>query len=148
MTSAEWTYMFETRSGNRYLKANIAGAACVLIFPDGYAHPSGYPALTNANKKTTTCSANTFTAAQWAVMEELGVVCLPACGYRVATTVNNAGNWANYWTSTFNSGTIAYYMYFQGDQTTAASSDSPGSIGIDKNANVNYGFAVRLVRDL
>ena len=122
----------------------------MLIFPDGYAHPSEYPALTNADKKTTTCmaSANTFTAAQWAVMEELGVVCLPACGYRSSTTVNYAGSWANYWTSTFDSGTTAWYMYFQGDSTAAATSDSPGSIGIGGDVSVSYGFAVRLVRNV
>ena len=81
-------------------------------------------------------------------MEELGVVCLPACGYRTSTTVNEAGNYANYWTSTYYSGTTAWYMYFQGSSTAAESSDSPGSIGIDDNANVSYGFAVRLVRNV
>ena len=43
---------------------------------------------------------NTYTADQWAAMEEAGAVFLPAAGERNGTRVRSVGYWGEYWTST------------------------------------------------
>lgn len=145
LTSTQWGYILNDRSAaTRYIKATVDGKSCILLFPDTYSHPSGYPALTNRNKANVLCSATSFTAAQFAEMERLGVVCLPATGYQDdgQTTVKEIGNgWANYWTAT-KSGVDykPYYFYFQGNQ---AESNSISNVGAD--ATAAFGFAVRLV---
>ncbi|MCQ2118035.1 MAG: hypothetical protein MJY76_07870 [Bacteroidales bacterium] len=148
LTSAQWGYILTntSRTSTRYIKATVNGKACVLLFPDTYTHPSGYPALTNKNKATVKCSATSFTSAQFAEMEKRGVVCLPATGYQNdgETAVIEIGNgWANYWTASKSGANYKpYYFYFQGDQDTDTSMSYQGS-----DANAAFGFAVRLVTD-
>ena len=145
LSSTEWGYILNNRSAaTRYIKATVNDKACVLLFPDTYTHPSGYPALTNKNKATVKCSSTSFTTAQFTEMEKRGVVCLPATGYQDdgQTSVLEIGNgWGNYWTAT-KSGTDykPYYFYFQGDQTAENSMSNKGA-----DANAAFGFAVRLV---
>ena len=145
LTSTQWGYILNSRSATtRYIKATVNGKKCLLLFPDTYTHPSGYPSLTNKNKATVLASATSFTAEQFAEMEKLGVVCLPATGYQDdgATAVKESGNgWGNYWTAT-KSGTNykPYYFYFQGNQDASNSMSYQGA-----DANAAFGFAVRLV---
>lgn len=144
LTSAEWGYVLNTRSAaTRYIKATVNGKRCVLLFPDTYSHPSGYPSLTNKNKVTVLASATSFTADQFAEMEKRGVVCLPATGYQDggATAVTEAASFGNYWTAS-KSGTNykPYYFYFQAEENASSSMSYQGA-----DANAAFGFAVRLV---
>lgn len=145
LTKDEWTYILNTRSADpRYIKATVNSTPCLILFPDTYYHPSGYPKLTNKNKANVKCSATNFTTEQFAEMEKLGAVCLPATGYQDdgKTAVSHFDDgWANYWTAT-KSGTDykPYYLYFQGNQAETNSMSTSGN-----DANAAFGFAVRLV---
>ncbi len=114
LTSAEWTYLFNTRSNTtvnetkdaRFTKAAITtpGSTTVnglIIFPDSYSGgtPSGvtWGAINGtSNGYTTTCTAN-----GWAALEAAGCVFLPAAGRREGSSVDYADSYGRYWSSTY-----------------------------------------------
>ena len=68
-----------------------------------------------------------------------GAVFLPAAGFRYGSSVYNPGSYGHYWSSTLNSATIAYSMYFY---------DSNGTFGPGtRNDGRNNGYSVRLVQN-
>ena len=72
--------------------------------PTTYTHPNDVPALTGVNETSSTIwyHGNQYTAEQWAKMEASGAVFLPAAGWRVGTSVRDAGydGRGQYWSST------------------------------------------------
>ena len=95
LSKAEWNYLLNERKDAAQLRsvATVAGVKGLVLLPDEWTPPVGIQVK------------STMTAEEWAVIEETGVVFLPAAGqmtttyvdYNAATTVTDAGT---YWTST------------------------------------------------
>lgn len=147
LTSAEWAYLFNTRSNTtvnrtsdaRFTKAAITTPSSttvkgVIIFPDSYSGgtPSGVTWGTingTSNGYTTTC-----TAAGWATLEAAGCVFLPVTCRRLESTMYEA-DYGYYWSSTANGGYSAYAVYFRNTDLLP-----------DKSYGRARGYSVRLVR--
>ena len=147
LTSAEWTYVFNSRSAStvngtsnaRYAKATVADKAGIILFPDTYTHPSGVTAPASINTANAAFTVNNYDATAWGKMEAAGCVFLPAAGYRHGTYVYGVGSYGNYWSSTPHSSSAvsALFVYF------GASSVLPAD-----DSSRNTGRSVRLVRDV
>ena len=127
LTSAEWTYLFNTRtvnggqgSGKSYtLGQSVNGKFGVVIYPDDY-------------------TGSVYTGSDWSTFEAAGCVFLPAAGNRSRASVSDAGSYGYYWSSSSTSSVdYAYYVYFYSGSLRPASSYYR-----------NYGFSVRLVREV
>lgn len=118
----EWEYLFNTRtvnggsgSGKSYtLGQSVNGKLGVVIYPDDY-------------------TGSEYAGSDWSTFEAAGCVFLPAAGYRNGTSVDLAGSYGLYWSSS--PGELgAYEVDFNSDNLNA-------------NWNTrNYGNSVRLVR--
>ena len=146
LTSAEWTYLFNTRSAStvggtanaRYAKAQVNSKYGVILFPDSYTHPDDVTAPTGINATGNAgWNGNSYTTTDWAKMEAAGAVFLPAAGYRNGTSVLSAGSYGYYWSSSpYASGVYnAYSVYFYSDYLDPSNYLSR-----------KYGQSVRLVR--
>ena len=135
LTSAEWQYLFDTRTvngdikeGHSYQRAYInstgtadSGVYGMILYPDNY---------------TSQTAATNYTSTEWAAMEVAGCIFLPAAGSRFGSIVEKAGSRGFYWSSS-------------GDNFSAASciSFEESEVKPD-NANFrNLGFSVRLVTE-
>lgn len=147
LTSAEWTYVFNSRSAStvngtsnaRYAKATVADKAGIILFPDTYTHPSGVTAPASINTANAAFSVNNYDTTAWGKMEAAGCIFLPAAGYRYGTYVYGVGSYGNYWSSTPHSSSAvsALFVYF------GASSVLPAD-----DSSRNTGRSVRLVRQV
>jgi hypothetical protein len=155
LTKDEWVYLFNTRSTStsgltgtdnataRYTKATVEGVCGVIIFPDVYVQPSEANVSSTTTFNSSYSQYNQFVVnSGWSYMEDAGAVFLPAGGYRNGTTVNAVNSYAYYWSSTKNSNTNSYKLYFyNGGCNPQATSNYP---------NYTYiysGHSVRLVRE-
>ena len=150
LTSAEWQYIFNTRTcgstvngtGNaRYTHATIntdgTGVNGMILFPNG---------ITVANSEATSWGTvngtsdwgTKCTTAQWAALAAKGCVFLPAAGIRGGTSVNNVGSYGYYWSSTVYNANNAYDVDFYSGHLYPANS-------YDRRY---YGLSVRLVRQV
>lgn len=126
LTSAEWTYLFNTRtvnngtgSGKSYTWGkSVNGVLGVVLYPDDY---------TGAE----------YSGSDWSDFESAGCVFLPAAGRRNGTSVYTVGTYGGYWSSTAHGTGIAYDVYFYSDSVDPA-----------KDYERVYGFSVRLVHDV
>ncbi len=107
LSQAEWVYVFNTRENNtnlgtanaRYAKGKVNNVWGVILFPDGYTHPTAITAPTGINDiGNTGWNSNIYTLAQWTEMEAAGAVFLPAAGHRMGTSVSTGLGY--YWSST------------------------------------------------
>ena len=144
LSSAEWTYLFNTRSASsigttvnaRYAKAKVNNVQGMILFPDTYTHPDDVTAPTGINATDNTgWNGNDYSADDWTKMETAGAVFLPAAGGRNGTSVSSVGSCGFYWSSTANGAGNAYRVYF----------DSGNMSPADGGSRV-YGVSVRLVR--
>ena len=151
LTSAEWQYLFNTRttggtvfgtSSARYAHATIntdgTSVNGMILFPDGVDIAST-DVTTAGTVNGTSAWATTCTTAQWSALAAKGCVFLPAAGYREGTSVGTAGSVGYYWSSSPNTLDLssAYRMYFNSGGLYPAS------------YNFRYrGFSVRLVRQV
>lgn len=149
LTKDEWVYLLRTRRcstvGNttnaRYAKATVCNVAGLMLFPDTYVHPSGVAVPTGINVTPTTSGLQAFFAdniyneKDWELLEQAGVIFLPAAGRRVGTNAVSAGSGGFYWSATAGGGMpydISYtdsYLYICG------------------TGDRSQGRTVRLVRD-
>lgn len=124
LTSAEWTYVFNTRTTGgtvfgtaqaRYAHATInTGETSVngmILFPDGV-DITAAEVTTAGTVNATSAWATKCTTAQWSALAAKGCVFLPAAGGRNGTTVIGAGSYGNYWSSSPNGTDYAYYVSF------------------------------------
>ena len=126
LTSAEWTYLFNTRtvnggqgSGKSYtLGKYVNGKLGVVIYPDDY-------------------TGTVYAGSDWSTFEAAGCVFLPAAGDRSGYWVNNAGSQGYYWSSSLVNDYSAYIVYFSSSNLDPAYTWSR-----------YYGCSVRLVRDV
>ena len=128
-TTAEWQYLFNSRTGDKaatvngtgnrtYTKAtiNTDGTAVtgIILFPDGGTFAaSEFTAVGSPNTAdvdfTTTC-----TTEQWTALQTKGCVFLPAAGYRSGTSVDFVGDGGYYWSSTSSYYHSSYYAIAYG----------------------------------
>lgn len=156
-TRMEWFNLFTQRKNASSLFGfgKVNGVSGLIILPDDWELPEGVTFNSAKDKGVTyneeqfkyindnrdNFTHNTYTAAQWEVMEEAGAVFLPITKPRVGTNVYTAGG--NYWSADLNPSTIytgkyPYFLQFN-DQLL-----HPSSYG-----NYIYtGLAVRLVHEV
>ena len=146
LNSAEWEYIFNTRSNTtnfatdnaRYYKTKVNDITGVILFPDGYIHPTSVPVPTAINSNGSGGGHSPYyTLAQWAEMEAAGAVFLPLAGYRINTEVGGLSSDGGYWSSTIHE-TVTYCAnYVSNLSSSYIMSINP----------LYWGFSVRLVRD-
>ena len=127
LSSAEWSYIFNTRSGStvggtenaRYVKAQVNGKNGVILFPDEYSHPSYLPAPLQINIQDAGFAVNSFSGEGWTAMENLGCVFLPAAGCRYGSSTlevyangsggsQSCGTYGMYWSNQHAEATTNY----------------------------------------
>ena len=142
LTSAEWEYLLNTRSGasSKLGSGNINGVGGLIILPDSWTLPSecsfasGFAIINPYHYPD--WKHNSYTLAQWAQMEAAGAVFLPAAGRRKGTDFDNEGFHGYYWSSTPYSKNDAYHMYFSSYNLIASI-----------NCSRSYGYPIRPVLD-
>ena len=140
LTADEWPYLLGDRSCSpRYAQAKVAGVNGLILFPDGYTHPSGVAAINNADSDVDDYSDNTFDSAAWTLLEQTGCVFLPTTGLRDGTDVRGVNLVGCYWSSTAFDNSNARGLYFLGGYVHYHYND-------DQYRRI--GYSVRLVRDI
>jgi len=88
LSSAEWTYLIDTRANainlRKYGQTVGEKTNCLLIAPDGFDTSKWH-------------SSNSYTLEE---VNSLGLVCLPAAGYRRGSSFDDGGSGGHYWSST------------------------------------------------
>lgn len=136
LSYAEWTYLLDSRLGNRFAKARLNDVNGLLIYPDDYSGVTSGQGIGTANSKSASFPSQSIPSDTWAVMESNGVVFLPASGYRNEGTLYGYDQSGRYWTSSRYDNNRAYVVYF-----------SKSSLTINYD-NRSYGYSVRLVRNI
>lgn len=152
LSNDEWVYLFCTRTNAASLfgLGSVNGINGIIILPDSWVTPDGAsftPSTTlgladqggHYSSSNGGCFwHNTYTAEQWSVMESAGAVFLPAAGYRYGTGASNVvGTRGQYWSSTPNGESSAYFLSFHSNSFYPRNS-----------AFRNNGISVRLVKDI
>ena len=109
LTLPEWNYILNIRntpSGIRFAKAQVNEVNGVILLPDDWTTDTYN--LNNTNSIGAYYSSNVINASQWATIENVGGVFLPAAGGRFGTTVADVGSTGFYWLSSSNSSCCAY----------------------------------------
>lgn len=135
LSRKEWDYLFNTRENAQFLwsQGTVNGVVGMIILPDNFKKPSDISWTSQANNWTT----NTYTTEQWATLEALGAVFLPASGGRYGANVDYVQGSGRYWSSSYYDSDYAYGLYFNSDNLY------PQSL-----YNRYFGYSVRLVQDL
>ena len=137
LSGEEWAYILNERENASNLRAlaTVFGMPGLILLPDAWGEVDGVPITITASDFTT----NTFTAEEWGLLETVGAVFLPACGYRSGHDVSSIGSLGQYWSSTYSGGTnyAARQLKFSTSTLSATTTNSN-----------SYGLSVRLVRDL
>lgn len=138
LSSAEWDYIFNTRKNAQFLwsQGTINGIKGMIILPDNFKKPSDISWTYQANDWTT----NTYTTEQWATLEALGAVFLPASGDRSGANVSEVQDYGFYFYWSSSSSYIssrACSLYF-----------SSGYLTTQFDFERVHGLSVRLVQDL
>ncbi|MBR0298856.1 MAG: hypothetical protein IJQ93_00900 [Bacteroidales bacterium] len=146
LTRSEWEFIISNRDAStvseitnaHFTRARINNVRGLLLFPDEFSLPSSIVSLKNVNVSSNEAgyADNSFLDEKWALLEDAGVVFLPAAGYREEVTISNVDAYGRYWTQT-NGGSKSVSVYFTGSVVSAAN-----------GFNRHYGAAVRLVQDV
>ena len=139
LSMEEWDYLFNTRENAQFLwsQGTVNGVVGMIILPDDFQKPSDISWTYQANNNWTT---NTYTTEQWATLEALGAVFLPASGCHdgaYADFVLGVQSTGCYWSSSYNRSDCAYCLYFYS-----------GHLNPQHHHLPYLGFSVRLVQDL
>ena len=135
LSMKEWDYLFNTRKNAQYLwsQGTVNGVVGLIILPDNFQKPLDISWTYQAKNWTT----NTYTTEQWATLEALGAVFLPASGFRGGASMGNVQYAGSYWSSSYYSSSSAYYLIIGSNYLTPQNY-------IDRAC----GLSVRLVQDL
>ena len=137
LTFDEWWYVLNTRttsSGIRYAKAKVNNVNGVLVLPDDW-RTSIY-ILNNTNNYNANFSSNSLSASLWNVLEQHGVIFLPAAGGRDGTSGYNTDLGGEYWSASCDESETSGYVFFSNQY-----------LFVVRNNNRFYGHSVRLVHD-
>lgn len=140
LTSEEWDYLLNLRPDAANLKgiAQVAGVNGLVLLSDNWTTPAGLTfksGFVTAYDESAFAVHQTFTAEQWAQMQEAGAVFLPAVGVRNGASIYFLNNYCNYWSATSFGDSYAFYI-----------SATPNEAYVG-NADRNNGQAVRLVKN-
>ena len=140
LTSEEWDYLLNLRPDAANLKgiAQVAGVNGLVLLSDNWTTPAGLTfksGFVTAYDESAFAAHQTFTAEQWAQMQEAGAVFLPAAGVRNGASIYFLNNYCNYWSATSFGDYYAFYI-----------SATPNEAYVG-NADRNNGQAVRLVKN-
>ena len=135
LTKDEWAYILESRPKAASLRsiATVNNVAGYILLPDKWVLPSGLKFTANATDYKT----NTYSAANWAKMEQAGAVFLPADGSRFDTDIYSVGEYGYYQSATMvheRNDDYSFYFYFYNEKAA-----------VDKDYTC-YGCSVRLVK--
>lgn len=140
LTGLEWRYVFQLRttsSGILYAMAKVNNVNGVILLPDNW--NSSIYNLNDTNYAGEYWS-NIIGVDDWTnILEANGAVFLPAAGERDGVSVNYAGSWGYYWSTSYFSTYYAHYVYF----TDWTLNTIPLSGGRDRY----FGRSIRLVQD-
>lgn len=145
LTAAEWEYLRAQRKNASQLigVGSIEGIHGLILLPDNWEAPAGITFKSGYSDKEYSSVAfeeyQSFTAVQWALMQQAGAVFLPCAGFRLGTMLAYMQLGGLYWTSSPHAAygpQFASYFLFMCDGA---------GIGYD---NRSGGNAVRLVMDL
>ncbi len=140
LSKDEWEYLINKRDN----ASQLYGAACVngvngvMFMPDDWVSPDGVIFVSGmASKKGSEYykTQNNYSLDQWAVLENSGVVFLPAAGRRTIDPVN-VNEYGNYWSSSIKDNQHSHYLAYYSDQ-----------IYVNAFEESYKGRAVRLVHD-
>ena len=140
LTSAEWEYLRAKRKNASQLigVGSVAGSHGLILLPDNWQSPEGIT-FKSGYSSVAFEEYQSFTAAEWAMMQNAGAVFLPCAGFRLGTMLAYMQLGGLYWTSSPHAAygpQFASYFLFMCDGA---------GIGYD---NRTGGNAVRLVKDL
>ena len=139
LSADEWFYLFFLRNETyRFCNARVAGHNGIIVFPDGYEHPSQIYRPNNINISNVSYATNVYSATDWMYLEQRGCLFLPAAGYRRSSTVYYYNTYGNYWTSTHGQNIITFYASATGTSTSG---------NLDYGSETYAGCAVRLFQD-
>lgn len=122
LSSDEWKFVLKTRktlSGIRYVKANVCGVNGVILIPDGW--KSGDYCFNQTNDFESDFKNNLIDALQWLLLEQKGIVFLPAAGYRSGSSVLNERWYGNYWSASSGNDDYASYLCFNSSNLSPSS---------------------------
>lgn len=145
LTSSEWEYLRASRKNAKNLIGigSVEGSHGLILLPDNWVCPEGITFKSGYSDKEYSSIAfeeyQSFTAAEWILMQDAGAVFLPCSGFRLGTSLGYMQMAGLYWTASPNAAygpQFASYFLFMCDGA---------GIGYD---NRTGGNAVRLVRDL
>ena len=142
-TNDEWVYLISARStpsGMRFAKAIVGDVNGLLVFPDNW-DPSVYT-INSVNVGTVDYTVNVISFADFQLLDDKGVVFLPAGGNRTASNVNETNQNGSYWSSTSYNRDRAYGLYFGWDSKYGGLLVGPGL-----THGRSHGRCVRLVHD-
>ena len=148
-----WCFLFEDRKYNDKLLygfGKINDKKGVIILPDDYwNNPVDASFKVGQSNWGNVYNSNSASGISWDDMEAVGVVFLPAAGYRfyknsVSTPIRieNVNLNGRYWSSGNYGENMAYYVGF-----SYSSSSSACSMTFDNTNRSTRGFSVRLVKD-
>ena len=104
LTRSEWQYLLYSRTNAlaKYGTGSIVGVGGLIILPDDWTLPSGCSFTSGVTSSGYYAwTLNSYTLAQWSLMEAAGAVFLPAAGERrYGTQARYVGHEGSYWTST------------------------------------------------
>ena len=140
LTYAEWKYLIEERPNYDKLigVAQVNDVNGLILLPDNWTCPSGVTFKSGFHEDYGTdyyAAYQTFSASDWAKLENSGAVFFPAAGHRGGSNVNYVLNYGKVWSATVNN------------------SGGTNGFGFDSgDAGVNFsirdlGHSVRLVQD-
>ena len=135
LTYEEWDYLLNSRNNAQYLwsQGTVNGVQGLIFQPDNFAKPSSI----SWTPKAGNFSTNTYTLAQWQILESIGAIFLPCAGYRFGSSVCDVGSYGRYWSATPRDSDYARSLYFY-----SADADTY------YYCNRYNGHSVRLVQDL
>ena len=145
LTSSEWEYLIASRKNAKQLigVGAVNGNNGLILLPDNWVAPEGITFKSGYSSEEYSYTAfaehQSFTAEQWAVMQQAGAVFLPCAGFRLGNSLAYMQLGGLYWTSSPHAAygpRFASYFLFMCDGA---------GVGYDMRSGGN---AVRLVRDL
>ena len=143
LTMKELIYIFEERKNaiDKYGAAKVNDVNGLVVLPDDWTLPYGCTftaGMTNASYLYDWSEVtNIYNSSQWELMENSGVVFLPASGSRYGTSVLNVGTHGSYWSSTLYNNINAHMLYIYSNKFGSWGTSAP-----------HGGESVRLVSEL
>ena len=144
LTTEEWMHLLHNRntsSNMRYAKAIVAGVNGLIILPDNW--NSSIHDLACVNQEGINYDNNVLSVSEWNILEQQGVVFLPAAGDRFAgVSVEDTGSRGYYWSAT----SYTFQHYYEAYCMVIYDGNVFGDLH-DGWAFRTMGFSVRLVQD-